>query len=97
MKRQQNHSQILLPRKAFEVLQANTTETINLEIDKEFLNEIWTLNAADKEIQGIRREKASRTTRNRKIALGICKDNSGLLIYDGLIWIPDNNTYDSAF
>jgi len=74
------------------VLQANTTETISLQIDKDLLNEIRTLSAADKEIQEIRRKKASGTTRDGKIALGLCEENSGLLMYDGLIWIPDNNT-----
>jgi len=92
MKHQQNHGRILLPEEVFEALQANTTETINLEIDKELLNEIRTLSAADKEIQEIRRKKASGTTRDGKIALGLCEENSGLLMYDGLIWIPDNDT-----
>jgi len=32
MKHRQNHSRILLPEEAFEALQANTMETINLEI-----------------------------------------------------------------
>jgi len=74
------------------VLQDNTTETISLQIDKDLLNKIRTLSAADKEIQAIRRKKASGTTRDGKIALGLCEENSGLLMYDGLIWIPDNNT-----
>jgi len=74
------------------VLQANTTETISLQIDKDLLNEIRTLSIADKEIQEIRRKKTSGTTRDGKIALGVCEENSGLLMYDGLIWIPDNNT-----
>jgi len=74
------------------VLQANITETISLQIDKDLLNEIRTLSAADKEIQEIRRKKASGTTRDGKIVLGLCEENSGLLMYDGLIWIPDNNT-----
>jgi len=92
MKHRQNHGRILLPEEAFEALQANTTETINLKIDKELLNEIRTLSAPDKEIQEIRRKKASRTTRDGKIALGLYKENSGLLMYDGLIWIPDDDT-----
>jgi len=70
MKHRQNHGRILLSEEAFEAVQANTMETINLEIDKELLNEIWTLSAADKEIQEIRRKKASGTTRDGKIALG---------------------------
>jgi len=92
MKYWQNHGRILLPEEVFEALQANTTETINLEIDKELLNEIRTLSAADKEIQEIRRKKASGTTRDGKITLGLCEENSGLLMYDGLIWIPDDDT-----
>jgi len=92
MKHRQNHGQILLPEEAFEALQANTTETINLEIDKELLNEIQTLSTADKEIQEIRRKKASGTAHDEKIALGLCEKNSGLLMYDGLIWILDNDT-----
>jgi len=43
-------------------------------------------------MQEIRRKKASGTTRDGKIALGLCEENSGLLMYDGLIWIPDNDT-----
>jgi len=74
------------------VLQANTTETISLQIDKDLLNKIRTLSAADKEIQEIWRKKASGTTRDGKIALGLCEEISRLLMYDSLIWIPDNNT-----
>ena len=92
VKHRQNHSRILLPEEAFKALQANTTETTNLEIDNELLNEIRTLSAADEEIQEIRRKKASGTTRDREIALGLYKENSGLLMYDSLIWILDNDT-----
>jgi len=91
MKHWQNQGRILLPEETFKVLQATTTETINLKIDKELLNEIRMLSAADKEIQDIRRKKASGTTQNGKIALGLCEENKGLLIYDSLIWIPDDN------
>jgi len=101
MKHRQNHGLILLPEEAFKaprignhtkVLQANTTETISLEIDKGLLSEIQTLSAADKEIQEIRRKKANGTSQDGKIVLGLYEENSGLLMYDGLIWIPDNDT-----
>jgi len=87
----------LLPEDAFtkdalKALQANTTETISLEIDKELLNEIRTLSTTDKEIREIWRKKTSGTTRDGKIALGLCEENNGLLMYDGLVWIPDNDT-----
>jgi len=92
MKHRQNHGRILLRKEAFEALQTNTTETINLEIDKELLNQIRTRSAADKEIQEIWRKKAPGTTRDGKIALGLCEEISGLLMYDGLLWVPDNDT-----
>jgi len=66
-------------------LHANTTETMSLQIDKELLSEIRTLSAADKEVQEIRKKKANRTTRDGKIALGLCEENNGVLLYDGLI------------
>jgi len=91
MKHQQNHGRILLPEESFEAFQANTTNTINLQIDKELLNEIRTRSVADEEIQEIRRKKASGTACDGKIALGQCKENKGLLTYNGLIRIPDDN------
>jgi len=42
MKHRQNHGRILLSEESFEAFQANTTETIKLEIDKELLNKIRT-------------------------------------------------------
>jgi len=101
MKYRQNRGHILLPEEPFEepqidnhakVLQANTTETISLEINKVLQSKIWTLSTADKEIQHIRRKKANGTTRDGKIVLGLCEENSRLLMYDGLIYIPDNDT-----
>jgi len=74
------------------VLQANTTETISLEINKELRSKIRTLSTEDKEIHKIWRKKANGTTRDGKIALGLYEENSWLLMYDGLIWIPDNET-----
>ena len=69
IKHRQNHSRILLPEEAFEatqidnhgkVLQANTTETISLEIDKELLSEIQTLSAADKRSKKSRGKRRTR-------------------------------------
>jgi len=80
MKHRQNHGRILLPEEAFEALQANTTETIKLEIDKGLLSEIGILSAADEEIQGIEGKKASGITRDAKIALGLGEENQGILL-----------------
>jgi len=75
MKDRQNHDRIRLPEDAFKApqienapealhasgaLQANTTETISVEIDKELRSEIRALSVADKVIQEIRRKKTER-------------------------------------
>jgi len=94
MKHRQNHGRILLPEENFETLQAlqvNTTETMKLQIDKELLSEIREQSTKDKEVREILGKKASRNTRDGKIALGLCEEKEGVLIYDGLIWIPDND------
>jgi len=93
MKHRQNHGRILLPEETFEALQANTMETTKLVIDKELQCKIRTLSTADKEIQEIRGKKASRTTGDGTSALGLCEENEGILLYDGLIWIPDNGNW----
>jgi len=72
-------------------LHVNTTETISLQIDKELLSKIRTLSAADKEVQEIQKKKANGTTRDGKIALGLCEENNRVLLYDDLMWIPDND------
>ena len=72
----------------FEILQAlqvNTVETMKLQIDKELLSEIRERSVKDKEVRDILGKKASRTTRDGKIALGLCEEKDGVLIYDGLI------------
>ena len=94
MKHRQNHGRVLLPEGNFETiraLQVNTTETINLQIDKELLREIREQSAKDKEVREILGKKANRITRDGRIALGLYEEKDGVLIYDGLIWILDNN------
>jgi len=87
MKHCQNHGRILLPKEVFETV----PETIKLRIDKELLNEIQTLSTTDKEIQEMQKKKESGNTSDGVIILGLCKEDSGMLIYDSLIWIHDNN------
>ena len=83
-----------MPEENFETLQAlqvNTTETMKLQIDKELLSEIREQSAKDKEVREILGKKASGNTRDGKIAQGLCVEMEGVLIYDGLIWIPNND------
>jgi len=67
------------------------TETMKLQIDKELLSEIREQSAKDKEVREILRKKASGNTRDGKIALRVCDEKEGVLIYDRLIWIADND------
>ena len=64
---------------------------MKLQIYKELLSEIREQSAKDKEVREILGKKASGNTRDGKIALGLCEEKEGVLIYDGLIWIPDND------
>ena len=94
MKHRQNHGRVLLPEENFETLQAlqvNTMETMKLQIDKELLSKIREQSAKDKEVREILRKKASGNTRDGKIALRVCDEKEGVLIYDRLIWIADND------
>ena len=94
MKHRQNHRRVLLPEENFETLQAlqvNTTETMKLQIDKELLSEIREQSAKDKEVREILWKKARGNIRDGKIPLGLCEEKEGVLIYNGLIWIPDND------
>jgi len=64
---------------------------MKLQIDKELRSKIQEQSAKDKEVREILGKKASGNTRDVKIALGLCEEREGVLIYDGLIWIPDND------
>jgi len=88
MKHRQNRGRVLLPEENFETLQAlqvNTTETMKLQIDKKLQSEIQEQSAKDKEVREILGKKASGNTHDGKIALGLCEEKEGVLIYDGLI------------
>ena len=97
MKHRQNQDRILLPDGNFETLetlealQASTTQTIELQIGEELLKTIRAESDQDEEIRGIKEKLANGITKDGKIALGLCEEKNGLLTYDGLIWIPDND------
>jgi len=64
---------------------------MKLQMHKQLLSEIREQSAKDKEVREILGKKASGNTRDGKITLGLCEEKEGVLIYDGLIWIPDND------
>jgi hypothetical protein len=74
-----------------EALQLSTTETIELRIDTELRDEIRKKSNGDETIRGIWEKLKNGVTRDGKIALGLCEERDGLLTYDGLIWIPDDD------
>jgi hypothetical protein len=74
-----------------EAFQLSTTQTVELQIDTELRDEIREKSNGDETIRGIREKLKNGVTRDGKIALGLCEEKDGLLTYDGLIWIPDDD------
>jgi hypothetical protein len=74
-----------------EAFQLSTTRTIELQIDTELRDEIREKSNEDETIKGIREKLKNGVTRDGKIALGLCEEKDGLLTYDGLVWIPDDD------
>jgi hypothetical protein len=71
--------------------QLSTTQTVELQIDTELRNEIREKSNEDETIRGIREKLKNGVTSDGKIALGLYEVKDGLLKYDGLIWIPDDD------
>jgi hypothetical protein len=45
----------------------------------------------DKEIQEVVNKLCRGVTQDSKIPVGLCEEDNGLLLYEGLIWVPDND------
>jgi hypothetical protein len=88
MKHRQNRGQILLPE---EVFRTNGTQLIILTPDNSLIVEIWEKTKLDKEIQEVVNKLRRGVTRDSKIPLGLCEEDNGLLLYEGLIWVPNND------
>jgi hypothetical protein len=88
IKHRQSKGRILLPEETFRI---NAVEEIIIIEDKELLEEIRTETAKDKEMQEtIKKLRAGEWTDNR-VALGLCEEKEGILTYEGLIWVPQND------
>jgi hypothetical protein len=88
MKHRQNRGQILLPE---EVFRTNGKQLIILTPDNSLIVEIWEKTKLDKEIQEVVNKLRRGVTRDSKIPLGLCEEDNGLLLYEGLIWVPNND------
>jgi hypothetical protein len=64
---------------------------MELQVDRELLEEIKETMAEDLEMQGVIIKLGGGERRDNRIALGLCEEREGLLTYEGLIWIPDND------
>jgi hypothetical protein len=88
IKHRQNKGRILLPKETFRI---NAAEEIIIMEDKELSEEIRTETGKDKEMQEtIKKSRAGERIDNR-VALGLCEEKEGILMYEGLIWVPQND------
>jgi hypothetical protein len=88
MKHRQNRGRILLPE---EVFHANGTQLITLTPDNSLIAEIRKKTKLDREIQEVVNKLRRGVTRDSKVPLGLCEEDNGLLLYEGLIWVPNND------
>jgi hypothetical protein len=88
IKHRQNRGRILLLAQAFRI---SSAEVMELQVDWELLEEIKEKTAEDPEMQGVIMKLPGGERRDNRIALGLCEEREGLLTYEGLIWIPDND------
>jgi hypothetical protein len=88
MKHRQNRGRILLPSQTFWI---SSAEVMELQVDRELLEEIRGKTAEDPEVQAVILKLQKGERRDSRVALGLCEERDGLLMYGGLIWIPNND------
>jgi hypothetical protein len=59
--------------------------------DKELLEEIRTETRKDKEMQETIQKLRAGESMDNWVALGLCEEKDRILIYEGLIWVPQND------
>jgi hypothetical protein len=64
---------------------------MELQVNRELLEEIRGKTAEDPEMQEVILELWGGKCRDNRVALGLCEEKDGLLTYEGLIWIPNND------
>jgi hypothetical protein len=73
------------------VFHVNETQLIKLTLDTSLITEIRNKSKNDKDIQEVVGKLRKGITRDSKIALGLCEEDNGLLLYEELIWVPDDD------
>jgi hypothetical protein len=64
---------------------------MELQVDGELLDEIRGKTTVDPEMQEVILKLQKGECRDNRVALGLCEEGDGLLTYEGLIWIPNND------
>jgi hypothetical protein len=59
--------------------------------DKELLEEIRTETGKDKEMQETIQKLRAGERMDNRVALELCEEKEGILTYEGLIWLLQNN------
>jgi hypothetical protein len=88
MKHRQNRGRILL---LSQTVWISSTEVMELQVDRELLEDIRWKTAEDPEMQEVILKLRKGEHRDSRVALGLCEERDGLLTYEGLIWIPNND------
>jgi hypothetical protein len=88
MKHWQNRGRILLPSQTFWI---SSAEVMELQVERELLEEIRGKTAEDPEMQEVILKLRKGERRDNRVALGLCEEKDGLLTYEGLIWIPNDD------
>jgi hypothetical protein len=62
-----------------------------VQVDKELLKEIKFKMAKDTLMQEVITKLRNGEQKDNRVALGLCQEEEGLLTYEGLLWILDDN------
>jgi hypothetical protein len=87
-KHRQNRGRILLAEDVFRI---SAAQEITLQIDLELLKEIKEKTEKDGELKDILKKLCNGERRDSRVALGLCEEQDGILTYEGLIWIPQDD------
>ena len=72
-------------------ISVNVIDETKYQPNHELVKKITERKNNDKEMLEIIKLVEEGTRKNNKVALGLCEYQNGLLTYDGLIWIPNND------